>query len=511
MLREMTENEKIMDIFANSPEVKDHIIKGVKEYYCLVDEDTVLDIVNEATARKLTYFKDILNHHYTKAKKFTSEVNETEYRKFMSVLILSRLCSRWSFTVEELEKVTNAIDTEAIQTNRLTQDVDLDGRVFVKGTKMTRFFTKLSDLFNNNYVKNNLTGQFVMQRGDNKELYLSISPYAFLKASNVGTCISPDGCNSFTVLANMGYPNLAVVHDEDFSWRAWLYLDNKNKEFALLQGYPRENFTKQIATVLMMHDMGYTPTNPGRFIVPGYHETNSFWIHDMTRGEEDFSEFHRIMMEFYEKIGFSHEVFSFRKEHGEIEFNYDASVIYAKRLNDLQAGYGLVEIYECHGCGENTLYSDDYCPSCEEDYMYCSECDNSVYEGDTYYSEYHQQLFCAHCYSDMALDAFEEAEIDREELMKDIFSFMDNYLGEKLEKESNVYESFLAHQDGGRKYITNRLIEMIYHEEGLNFYSSNPFGSLLIPYGGWTVLNSEAFRRELWDLTEPVREKMHEE
>lgn len=87
---------------------------------------------------------------------------------------------------------------------------------------------------------------------------------------------------------------MAVLHTADFSWRAWLLIDTKEKLFSIPKGYPRENYYAQILAYKYFKDMGYT-------FVPPFSFRGSFYLEAGVGLVGHFSTFSVISKKIYEE------------------------------------------------------------------------------------------------------------------------------------------------------------------------------------------------------------------
>lgn len=289
---------------------------------------------------------------------------------------------------------------------------------YQKGMKLTRFFTSLLEFFNKkDKDSEKAVGRFRIDPNDKVKIFMSAYLPSFIKAGAIGhSCLSEGGVNEHSTFMLLGYKNLLVVHDNDFSFRAWLALDHEKKYFTLAHTYPRENFFLQLITYKYLESIGYKAVR-NYFRFPEY----------MDMGLSDH---------------FSAE--SVKDENNDA-YNDFAEGLFKFYGNSEAGNHSIARVYGCDGCDKSSINPDfldgeDYCESCREnndDYSYCQRCDERYHNDDLYYDEENEESYCSGCRDNIEEEREEERQKEEEEQ-------------QKLEVEANAN----GEEDGGESKIT---------------------------------------------------------
>lgn len=132
---------------------------------------------------------------------------------------------------------------------------------FPEGMKITKMLSNLLkyEIFEAYpFIEEKLIGNLFIAEKDKREVFVSIDPTAFIAASFIGnSCYSPGSGNQHAAIANIGYTDSAVVHNSNWTERAYLFIDNQSKVFSIAKTYPKSNFYSQMIVVEKINSLGY--------------------------------------------------------------------------------------------------------------------------------------------------------------------------------------------------------------------------------------------------------------
>ena len=269
---------------------------------------------------------------------------------------------------------------------------------YQKGMKLTRFFTSFLEFLNKKDKESEkAVGRFRIDPNDKVKIFMSAYLPSFIKAGAIGhSCLSEGGVNEHATFMTLGYKNLLVIHDSDFSFRAFLALDHINKYFTLAHTYPRENFFLQLITYKYLESLGYKAVR-NYFHFPEYMDMG---ISDHFQAESVKSE----NKDAYNK--FAEGIFKFYS-HGKSEAG-DQTIACT---------------YGCDGCDKSSINPDflegeDYCESCrdnDEDYSSCASCDDRYHNDDLYYDDENEESYCGSCRDSIEEEREEKHQKEEEE------------------------------------------------------------------------------------------------
>jgi hypothetical protein len=268
---------------------------------------------------------------------------------------------------------------------------------YQKGMKLTRFFTSFLEFLNKKDKESEkAVGRFRIDPNDKVKIFMSAYLPSFIKAGAIGhSCLSEGGVNEHATFMTLGYKNLLVVHDSDFSFRAFLALDHVNKYFTLAHTYPRENFFLQLITYKYLESLGYKAVR-NYFHFPEYMDmgiSDHFQVESVSSGEnkDAYNSFAEGIFKFYG-----------RSEAG---------------------NQTIARTYGCDGCDKSSINPDflggeDYCESCrenDEDYSYCASCDDRYHNDDLYYDDENEESYCSSCRDNIEEEREEKRRKEEEE------------------------------------------------------------------------------------------------
>jgi hypothetical protein len=267
---------------------------------------------------------------------------------------------------------------------------------YQKGMKLTRFFTSLLEFLNKKDKESEkAVGRFRIDPNDKVKIFISAYLPSFIKAGAVGhSCLSEGGVNEHATFMTLGYKNLLVVHDIDFSFRAWLALDHVNKYFTLAHTYPRENFFLQLITYKYLESLGYKAVR-NYFHFPQYMDMglSEHFNGETVEGDnrDAYNKFDEGIFKFYG-----------RSEAG---------------------NQTIARVYGCDGCDKSSINPDflegeEYCESCREnndEYSYCQRCNDRYHNDDLYYDDENEESYCNGCRDEVEEEREEQHQKEQEE------------------------------------------------------------------------------------------------
>jgi hypothetical protein len=429
----LAKTENIIDLH------KEHFVKVVSNEYNYHNVGNYLSYETFLLAQqnKLEYNKPLLNGEYI--VELTNKLPELKYYQTMYSLIL-RMLDGMSFgsnikvnglTFQNFEMFKDYINTiitdEALINNSLLDNVVIDitekvkdttdwfvrnhpdreniianpVKKYQKGMKLTRFFMSVLELFNKKDKEaEKAVGRFRINPDDKVKIYMSAYLPSVIQSGAIGhSCLSEGGVNEHSTFMITGYQNVLVVHDNDFSFRAFLALDHKKKYFTLAHTYPRENFFLQLMVYEYLQAEGYKAVR-NYFRFPEYMDMG---ISDQFQAE------------------------SIDSEDDENKHNKDAYFTFSKSLftfdGNTSVNQGrIAHLYGCDGCDKSSvspgfLNDSGYCDSCaenDEDYGNCESCDDRHHNDYLHYDEENQAYYCEGC-RDTIEEEREEARREEEE------------------------------------------------------------------------------------------------
>jgi hypothetical protein len=429
----LAKTENIIDLH------KEHFVKVVSNEYNYHNVGNYLSYETFLLAQqnKLEYNKPLLNGEYI--VELTNKLPELKYYQTMYGLILRMLDGMYfgsnikvnGLTFQNFEMFKDYINTivtdEALINNSLLDNVVIDitekvkdttdwfvrnhpdreniianpVKKYQKGMKLTRFFMSVLELFNKKDKEaEKAVGRFRINPDDKVKIYMSAYLPSVIQSGAIGhSCLSEGGVNEHSTFMITGYQNVLVVHDNDFSFRAFLALDHKKKYFTLAHTYPRENFFLQLMVYEYLQAAGYKAVR-NYFRFPEYMDMG---ISDQFQAE------------------------SIDSEDDENKHNKDAYFTFSKSLftfdGNTSVNQGrIAHLYGCDGCDKSSvspgfLNDSGYCDSCaenDEDYGNCERCDERHHNDYLHYDEEDQAYYCEGC-RDTIEEEREEARQEEEE------------------------------------------------------------------------------------------------
>lgn len=191
---------------------------------------------------------------------------------------------------DHLEKT---ISHEDIMNNKISQEIKVGRRRFGKGGRVTRVLSALSDNLNISQLKNRFVGN-MMSNGHVSSINISIHPLTgYLGGMMANSCLSPNGGNRHAGPNSIGYKNVAMLYNDDLTWRAWITFDFAAKIVGISKGYPKENYSIQYSLRKYFKDLGYR-ISQSHFRYPEYWDTSS------TFSDDELEKFHGNHDAYYE-------------------------------------------------------------------------------------------------------------------------------------------------------------------------------------------------------------------
>jgi hypothetical protein len=411
---------------------KKHFCSAISHEYWHIGENHInYSTYLLAQENKISFNAPVLNGG--QVIELANVMPELEYYKTMYKVIMRHFCSLEyginikvnGLTFQNWEMFSDYMDTlftdEALTTNTLVDNIVVDItnliknddyflrqhpdrdnikanpiKKYQKGMKLTRFFTSLLEFFNKKDKESEkAVGRFRIDPNDKVKIFMSAYLPSFIKAGAVGhSCLSEGGVNEHATFMTIGYKNLLVVHDSDFSFRAWLALDHANKYFTLAHTYPRENFFLQLITYKYLESLGYKAVR-NYFHFPEYMDMG---LSDHFNGE------------------------SVKGENRDAYNKFDAGIF--EFYGRSEAGnQTIARTYGCDGCDKSSINPDflggeDYCESCrenDEDYGHCASCDDRYHNDDLYYDEDNEESYCSSCRDNIEEEREEKRRKEEEE------------------------------------------------------------------------------------------------
>lgn len=402
------------------------------EYY--IRSNVNYETYIQAQNNKLEFHKDLLGGE--KIIEIKNSIQEVEYYKVMFKSIMDKLVSNTysaiinnikinGLSFKDREMFFDYINTifveQVLIDNKLPENIIVDLTDVIKreesfvrnhenrdsilanpikkyqaGMKLTRFFVSVAELFRaKDKDMEKSIGRFRIDPNDKVGVFISAYLPSFIKAGSVGnSCLSQGGVNEHSIFMTIGYPNVVLVHDAEFAYRAWLAVDYKNKYYTLAHTYPRENFYLQLMVHSFLKAEGYTQIS-GYFSFPEYM--------DMGAAQE-----------------FRHDIKQADSlDNRDAYFDYSSSLF--QNFDDPDTGR-IAYVYSCSGCDKSSISSaflngNDYCDSCgddEENHFNCHECGEYEHNDYSNYDEETEEYYCNHCYNRLTEERDQEEQSNEE-------------------------------------------------------------------------------------------------
>ena len=400
----------------------------------------------QAQNNKLEFHKELLNGE--KIIEVQNSIEEVEYYKVMFNAIMEKLLSVGYFQTSVYIKVNNLsfkdndmfmdyiktiFTDQVLKDNKLPENISFDFTNLIKqddsfirghenrdslttnpikkyqvGMKLTRFFVSIAELFRaKDKEMEKAIGRFRIDPNDKVGVFISAYIPSFIKAGAVGrSCLSQGGVNEHSTFMTVGYPNVILVHDADFAYRAWLAVDYKNKYYTLAHTYPRENFYLQLMVHSYLKQQGFTQVT-GYFSFPEYM--------DMGAAQEFSNQSKQIQS----------------WDNRDSYFDYSTSLF--QHWDDPDTGR-IAYVYSCSGCDKSSISSNflnggDYCDSCDDDsenHFNCHECGEYEHNDYANYDEETEEYYCTSCYNEL-VDRREQEETEESEEPQELTSVSIDY------------------------------------------------------------------------------------
>lgn len=423
--------------------LKSHFYDAVRNFYGR-PEAFNYSVMLEAFNNKKSFHKNILGDQPLIAIENT--IPELEYYKVMLAVIIGKLGENFGmlkFKVNGLtfkdrfmfmDYFTTLFDDQALMQNQLTSNIVIDLTHLVtgeddwfmrrhaaaqdvkakpvmkynKGMKITRFFVSIFDTLRlKDSESEKAIGRFRIDPNDKVDVYITAYPTSFVKAGDIGhSCLSQGGVNEHAGFMAIGYPNVLLVHDGDFTSRSFLAIDHEKKYFTLAHTYPRENFYLQLLTYKYLESKGYQAV-AGYFRFP------------------DYMDFGAANM-FHNKV--KEVEIDYEEKNKDAFFDYSNSLL----SNYAPDGKRISYLYSCEGCDKTSVFDrfdNGYCDECQEndEYFNCYDCGDRIHNDDGY--EHDDNYYCYHCYQQRQEELEDETE---EEDSEESDNDEDNYASSEL-------------------------------------------------------------------------------
>ena len=417
---------------------KKHFVEVVsQEYdYYNVDKNLSYETFLLAQKNKLEYNRPLLNGEY--AIELINKIPELKYYQTMYGVIIRNLSGIGfglstkinGLTFQDFDMfkdyMSTIITNEALVNNSLPDNlvIDMTEKVkdttgwfirnhpdrenlianpikkYQKGMKLTRLFMSLLELFSKkDKDAEKAVGRFRINPDDKVKIYMSAYLPSIIEGGSIGnSCLSQGGANEHSTFMITGYQNVLIVHDDEFTFRAWLALDHKKKYFTLAHTYPRENFFLQLMVYEYLEAEGYKAVR-NYFRFPEYM--------DMGISEQFEAE--------------SIEGDDENKHNKDAYFNFSKS-LFGFDGNKFANQGRIAHVYGCDGCDKSSvspsfLNDNGYCNSCaenDEEYGYCQSCDDRHHNDYLHYDEQNEEYYCESCRNRIEEEREEEKQRQEE-------------------------------------------------------------------------------------------------
>lgn len=174
----------------------------------------------------------------------------------------------------EKTKDFDSLTVEEFAQNGLLETRTIEGRRYDKGMKVSKFLSRIGfsdrDFASVKFDYDSYLGQAIT---------LSADPADFAHAGNLGeSCYSPTGSNRHALVATIRFDQSLVASTYDpvtkSYWRAWVYINKKDKLVFIAAGHPYENQLYQIALYSFFIEKGYKIASGVRTDLNTYLDSN---------------------------------------------------------------------------------------------------------------------------------------------------------------------------------------------------------------------------------------------
>jgi transcription antitermination factor NusG len=438
------ENAETLQLFEYSSDKYSKAETFIKVPFLPIDSDAIekhfKDVVQNFYYRPYEMNYEVFQQAFTNKKNFhksilgdqplitlTNSIPELEYYKAMLDVIIGKMSEQFStykFKINGLtfkdremfcDYFTTLFDDQSLMQNQLTSSIvfDLSHMLtqedgwfmrrhaaaenvkqkpilkYNRGMKITRFFVSIFDtLHMKDTESEKAIGRFRIDPNDKVDVYITAYPTSFVKAGDIGhSCLSRGGVNEHAGFMAIGYPNVLLVHDGDFTSRAFLAIDHEKKYFTLAHTYPRENFYLQLMTYSFLESQGYKAVS-SHFRFPEYMDFGAAQMFQsrVKDLETDYEE-----------------------KNKDAFFDYSASLLSSASPSSGKISY----LYGCEGCDKVSVFDtfeNGYCSDCEDNdsYFDCNDCGDRTHNDDAH--EHDGTWYCYHCYQQREEELEDEAE-----------------------------------------------------------------------------------------------------
>ena len=496
----LAKTENIIDLH------KQHFVNVITEEYHYDNVGKYLSYQTFLLAQqnKLEYNKPVLGGEYV--VELTNKLPELKYYQTMYGLII-RLLKDFTFgssfkvnglTFQDFNMFRDYMNTiitdDSLMTNTLTENIVIDMtnlikdntnwftrshpdrenlitnpiKKYQKGMKLTRFFMSVLELFNRkDKDAEKAVGRFRINPDDKVKIYMSAYLPSIIEGGAVGhSCLSQGGVNEHSTFMIAGYQNVLIVHDNEFTFRAWLALDHKKKYFTLAHTYPRENFFLQLMVYEYLQSMGYKAVR-NYFRFPEYMDmgiSDQFEAESIEGDREDES-----------------------KHNKDAYFEFSQSLFMFEDNKSVSHGR-IAHLYSCEGCDKTSVSPDlindsGYCESCQdndEDYGNCEMCDERHHNDYLHYDEENEAYYCEGCRDNVEEEREEEKEAEEERRQQEAEDAESDQEDEEngISADTNAEENIFTDIELVKKKLSTIDLEignnLVKKHEADNFYSTMP-------------------------------------
>lgn len=375
------------------------VVKEISSRYDINHSDFVLETYNEAQSIRLDYFKEITNYEMSINIPMANDL--FHYKNMLNVMIEQLIPWSWPLEIceinqeslnetsfklflknlfSELDLIDNTLNKHIEIVYKFRND-EVKTKKFPSGMKITRFFVSLGELLKSKDKDlETAIGKFRLSSEDTTSFTLSLYNPSILFGGIIGnSCLSPNGSNAHSVFINMGYKNVAILHDLAFKHRAWVFIDNQNKLYNVSRAYPYEHYLMQISAFNFFDKLGYKKVQPEHF------EFLEYFDDSPAKG------FH-----FQDSLDF------------EKRYNCkDTAHNYTKGLFGGYPNERVAEVYACDNCdcksvNSSFIYCNGLCYSCHdesENHFSCYKCGDYFHNDEGYYHEDIGETYCEYCHN----------------------------------------------------------------------------------------------------------------
>lgn len=447
-------------------------------------------LLKEASTLRKNYLRDIFEDH--QVVEINHNFTPEEHRKFMASVMI-RWINDWGNA--DAAEFTRNLDEETITTGKLSKDMRVLDKTFREGSKTTRMFNHFAENTNDYTMKTRFVGNFQPQT-ENQTIRLAYSPWAILNAGEMSnSCVSPEGENEHSVPTALGYKNMFVAMDSNWSWRAWVFVDPATKTYVIGKGYPRESYEAQHAVMTFMRDKGYEIPNGSSFYTPEYTDQSRIFANVRDGVNQEFVAHQTRRLNLPNFV---------REKDIEFDEGVESKHDWQGYINSDQENIDktITLVTQCQWCDRTTLWGDgeDWCGYCDEGAR-CESCDDVLYyESEQIYSPRRNEVLCFSCYK--SLVDIEKDTVRMEHTAAYFYEFLEKFLVDEGGDEQDLTKHYEEMSDTFRDDIMRNLTCWVVHGPGYGLTQALMYRNELI----LTEKNSRIFDEYLLDIEAEILE-----